>query len=201
MNANVGMVHPVAAPVSAYVPGASITYGTGFVVSEARSAALNWERTTDSNFYGDDIELDSDNGIRGYTLDFEPTGLQDDARNKLLGETVNSGEYTITDAAAPEVGFGFVRVMRASNGSGVVNYSYEGWWFYRIRFGLDTEETRTKEQNIDWRTPTLTGNGMGAMLDSSGNASYAVHKTFSTAGAAIAYIEGKANISSATTEN
>ena len=28
MNANVGMVYPVAAPVSAYTPGTSITYGT-----------------------------------------------------------------------------------------------------------------------------------------------------------------------------
>jgi hypothetical protein len=29
MNANVGMLNPVAAPVSAYTEGTSITYGTG----------------------------------------------------------------------------------------------------------------------------------------------------------------------------
>ena len=33
MNANVGMVYPVYAPVSAYTPGTSITYGTGAVAA------------------------------------------------------------------------------------------------------------------------------------------------------------------------
>jgi hypothetical protein len=46
MKANVGMIYPVASPVSAYTPYTSITYGTGFVVSEARGANLQWE--TDS---------------------------------------------------------------------------------------------------------------------------------------------------------
>ena len=44
MNANVGMVYPVAALVATYTPGTSITYSTGFVVAEAVSASLNWNR-------------------------------------------------------------------------------------------------------------------------------------------------------------
>lgn len=63
MNANIGMQHPVFAPISAYTSGSAITYGAGMVVAEAVSAALNWERA-DGRFYGDDIQLDSDNGIR-----------------------------------------------------------------------------------------------------------------------------------------
>ena len=89
MNANVGMQHPVFAPVSAYTPGSSITYGTGSVIAEAVSASLTWDRS-DGRFYGDDTQLDSDNGILGYTIDFEPTGLTDAARATLLGETVSS---------------------------------------------------------------------------------------------------------------
>jgi len=110
MNANVGMVYPVASAVSAYVPGTSITYGTGFVVAEAVSASLSWNRA-DGHFYGDDVELDSDNGVLGYTISFEPSGLTDSIRNKLLGELVATNEYTITDAASPDVGFGYVRVI------------------------------------------------------------------------------------------
>ena len=64
MNANVGMRYPVYAPVSAYVPGTSITYGNGGVIAEAVSASVNWNRA-DSRFYGDDVELDSDNGVLG----------------------------------------------------------------------------------------------------------------------------------------
>lgn len=193
MNANVGMQHPVFAPVSAYTPGTSITYGTGAVIAEAVSASLSWERS-DGRFYGDDAQLDSDNGILGYTLDFEPTGLTDAARAMLLGETLATSEYTINNEAAPEGGFGYVRVMRSTGAGGVVDYSYEGWWFYKLRFGINSEETRTKERNIEWRTPTLQGVGDGVSLDSSGVLAFATHRTFDTLAGAVGYVNNKAGI-------
>ena len=193
MNANVGMVYPVAAPVSAYTPGTSITYGTGFVVAEAVSANLSWNRA-DGHFYGDDVELDSDNGVLGYTISFEPMGLSDSTRNKLLGETVSSSEYTVTDAASPDVGFGYIRVMRAK-GASTVTTSYEAWWFQKLKFSVSSEETRTKEQNIEWRVPTLEGTGAGVSLDATGRLSFAQHKTFDTLASAKSYLNGKAGIS------
>ena len=188
MNANVGMVYPVAALVATYTPGTSITYSTGFVVAEAVSASINWDRA-DGHFYGDDIELDSDNGILGYTMDFEPTGLSDTVRGNLLGETVSSGEYTITDTPAPDVGFGYVRVMR---NKGVVKY--EAWWYFKEKFGISSEETRTKERSIEWRVPTLNGVGAGVTLDSTGKLSFANHKTFDDLTSAKAYLNSKAGI-------
>ena len=193
MNANIGMVCPVAATVQTYVPGTSISYNTGKVVAEARAAALTWNRAS-GRFYGDDIELDSDNGVLGYTLDFEPTGLKDDVRAYLLGETVQTGEYTVHDNASPDVGFGYVRVMRTTGTGGVVANSYEGWWFYKMKFGVGSEETATKEESTEWRTPTLNGVGAGVRLDSSGKASFAVHKTFDSEADAISYVKAKAGI-------
>lgn len=198
MNANVGMLHPVAAAVSAYTPGSGITYGTGMVIAEAVSATLNWNRA-DGHFYGDDVELDSENGVLGYTLDFEPSGLPDAARAYLMGETVDSNEYTVADNASPDVGFGYVRVMRSTGSSGSVVTSYEGWWFHKLKFGIGSESTRTKEQSIEWRVPTLNGIGTGVKLDSSGKLAFATHKTFDTEAAAIAYVDEKANISDTST--
>lgn len=191
MNANVGMLSPVAA-VCSYTPGSAPTYSGGKVIAEAVSAALNWNRA-DGHFYGDDVELDTENGILGYTLDFEPSGLTDEARAMLLGETVSSSEYTINEDASPDVGFGYVRVMRTSGTSGV-STTYEGWWFYKLKFGLTSEEARTKEQNIEWRTPTLNGIGSGVQQSSGGKLEYAVHKSFDTKASAIAYVKGKAGI-------
>ena len=194
MNANIGMLCPVAATVQTYAAGTSISYNTGKVIAEARAAALTWNRAS-GKFYGDDVQLDSDNGVLGYTIDFEPTGLKDDVRAYLLGETVQTSEYTVNDAASPDVGFGYVRVMRTTNSSGVVETSYEGWWFYKLKFGIGSEETRTKEESLDWRTPTLNGVGSGIRLDSTGNLAFATHKTFSSQADAIAYVKGKAGIS------
>jgi len=189
MNANVGMQYLVAAAVATYTPGTSITYSTGSNFAEAVGATLNWERAS-GRFYGDDAELDSDNGVLGYTIDLEPSGLSDAARALLLGETVATNEYTISDNASPDVGFGFVRVMR---NKGVTKY--EGWWFYKVKFGVNSEETRTKEQSIEWRTPTLQGVGAGVSLDSTGTLNFAQHKTFDDLASAKSYLNSKASIS------
>lgn len=198
MKANVGMIYPVAAPITAYTPGTGVTYGTGFVVAEARTANLSWERS-DGEFYGDDELLDTDNGVTGGTLDFEPTGLANGVRASLLGEVVGTNTdadtYFITDAAAPDVGFGYVRVMRDNtvNTSGV-SVVYEGWWFYKAKFSLNGEETATKERNVEWRTPTLNGRLSGVSLDATGALTFAKHKDFATLAAAKAWLKGLANI-------
>lgn len=192
MKPNVGMVYPVAAPISAYTPGSAPTYSTGFVIAEARGATVNWERS-DAEFYGDDVLLDTDNGVTGYTIDFEPTGLKDSVRNKLLGETVASSEYSITDAAAPDVGFGYIRVMREDK-SGGVEVTYEGWWFHKVKFSVSSEETRTREKDLEWRTPTLSGKGSGVQLASGDTLTFAVHQSFTTMTAARTWLNTKASI-------
>ena len=192
MKPNVGMVYPVYAPVATYTPGTSITYGTGAVVAEARSATLTWDRA-DGEFYGDDALLDTDNGIRGYTLDFEPTGVSDAVRSAMLGETLASSEYSITDATPPDVGFGYVRVMRDNSGNTNTTV-YEAWWFYKIKFGINSEEARTKERNIEWSTPTMNGKGMGVRLSSSATLSFATHRTFSDFSGAQSWLKTKAGI-------
>ena len=192
MNANVGMVNPVAATVATYTVGSGISYNTGKKSAEAVSASLQWNRA-DGQFYGDDTLLDSDNGVLGYSLDFEPTGLTDEIRSSLLGETLASSEYTINSDSAPDVGFGYIRVMRKTGTNGVVT-SYEGWWFHKVKFGISSEETRTKERNIEWRTPTLSGAGDGVSLDSTGKLTFAKHRTFETFTAAQNWLKALAGI-------
>ena len=192
MKPNVGMVYPVASEVNTYTPGTSITYGTGFVIAEARGATVNWERS-DAEFYGDDVLLDTDNGVTGYTIDFEPTGLSDTVRQKLLGEVKATSEYSITDAAAPDVGFGYIRVMR-EDGTTIVETTYEGWWYYKVKFSVSSEETRTKEKDLEWRTPTLSGKGAGVQLSSGDALTFAVHQSFSTMAAAKTWLKSKAGI-------
>ena len=190
MNANIGMQHPVAAPIASHTPGSPITYGEAVVVSEARGANLTWERA-DGSFRGDDIELDKDNGILGYSLEFETSGLKDAIRAMLLGEDKDTSDvYHVTDATPPDVGFGYVRTMRETNDQGQVVDTFHGWWFHKLKFALNSEETRTKERNIEWRVPTLTGSGMGVSIDSTKKIHFAEHKTFSTYEAAEAFVDG-----------
>ena len=198
MKPNVGMVYPVSALVDTYTPGTSISYKNGIVVAEARGATLNWERS-DGSFYGDDTRLDSDVGAVGYTLDFEPSGLKSAVRAQLLGEVlVTTDQYRVTGDNAPDVRFGYVRVMR-EDVDGVPVTRYEAWWFYKLKFAINSEETRTKERNIEWRVPTMTGTGDGIYLDGSEKVAFADHMDFTTMDAAKAWLNGLAGISSAVT--
>ena len=200
MKPNVGMNYPVAAVVSSYTPYSGITYGTGFVVSEARGANKQWQ-TEDGEFYGDDILLDTSKKVIGYTLDFESTGLSDDVREKLLGEVKDSTsqELTITGAEAPDVDFGYIRRMR-DDSSGTVVENFEAWWHWKIKFGQPNEEARTKERTLEWRTPTMNGTGMGIFQTAAAeDPDFATHKTFATMAAAKAWLNTKANISTTAT--
>lgn len=197
MKANVGMRYTVAAPVNNYTPGTSITYSTGFVVSEARGANVTWE-TEEGEFRGDDIVLDSVNGVLGYSIEMETAGMKDSARQKLLGETKDSSDaYHITGANPPDVGLGYVKQMRET-GTTSVETTWEVFWYHKIKFGQPNEEARTKERNMEWRAQTVTGTGAGIFLSDAEDPDFATHKTFPTFAAAKSYLNGLAQIGGGT---
>lgn len=194
--ANTGMRHPVWAPLQSHTDGSEPTYGAGRVIQEAIEATINFNADTTNGLYGDDVLVDMDDGITGYTVSFNPTGLKDADRAAILGEEVTTGSvYEITDAGSPWGGFGFFRVMRDENRT---RY-YEAWWCRKIKFREPSQTTRTKEGSVQWRTPTLEGTGAGLIVDGGEKIKYIKHKTFETAAAAKAWLDGLANVSAVTT--
>ena len=194
--ANVGMRHPVWAPLQSHTEGSEPTYGAGRVIQEAIEATINFNADTTTGLYGDDVMVDMDDGITGYTVSFNPTGLKDADRQDMLGEEVTTGSvYEITDAGSPWGGFGYFRVMRDDNRT---RY-YEAYWCRKIKFREPSQTTRTKEGSVQWRTPTLEGTGAGLIVDGGEKIKYIKHKTFETAAAAKAWLDGLANVSAVTT--
>ena len=200
MKANVGMKYPVAAVVDTYTAGTSITYENGFVISKARGANVTWE-SNDGEFYGDDVLLDSDKSFTGYTISFEPAGLKSAVRAKLLGETKDSNDaYTISAKNPPDVGFGYIKINREDDEDGIVETTIEAFWYYKVKFRLESDEARTKEKGLEWRVPTLNGTGAGVYLSADAEEpDFATHKDFETVAAAKTWLESMANIQAATT--
>jgi hypothetical protein len=100
-----------------------------------------------------------------------------------------SGQW-VSDNETPWGGFGFIRKMR-DNGT----KKFEAWWTLKIKFQEESQTTATKEGAIQWNTPTLNGRGAGLYVDSTDKQRYQLHKTFSTATDAKAWLNGLANIS------
>lgn len=190
--AYIGMRKPVAAPITAHTDGSAITYGTGLVIGPAVAANITFD-VNDNPDYGDDIVIDNDNGINGYSGTLETNDLADGALDALLGWTKTGTTdvlYSVTDDNAPYVGFGFIRVKLFK---GV--RSYEGYWFHKAQFSLASLNASTKQRQIDWNHPQLNVTGMGAYIDNTGKAKYFDFQAFETEAAATTWLNSHANIS------
>lgn len=196
-NPNVGMMYPVFAPLVSHTEGSMPTYGTGRVIHEARNATVT-KTYNDNPLNGDDRIVDDDNGLQSLTMTFESTGLSNDDRVMLFGETqATVGGLTAfleSDNETPWGGFGYIRKMREN---GV--RKFEAWITLKIKFQEESQATNTKEGTISWGTPTLNGRAAALYIDSSDNMRFRVHQTFDTIAAAKAWLNTVLNVSAATT--
>ena len=193
-NPNVGLLYPVFAPITSQVDGSMPVYGSGLVLLEARNANITKE-INDNPLYGDDRVVDNDDGMTGLTVSFELTGLTDIVRTKLFGDELRTdGEYWESDNSSPKGGFGYVRVMR-DNGQ----RRYEAWIILSISFKEQNQTTATREGQINWGTPTIEGRANGLYVDDSGKVRWRLHKTFTEASAAKAWLRSRLNVPNPTT--
>lgn len=196
-NPNVGLMYPVFAPLVSHQEGSMPVYGTGVVIQEARNVNIS-KTYADNPLYGDDRIVDDDNGLTALGMSFEPTGLSDSDRVLLFGEkTISVGgvtAYAEGDNETPYGGFGYIRRMREN---GVKKF--EGWIVLKIKFQEESQNTTTKEGNIQWNTPTLNGRAASLLIDSSDEQKFRVHFTFETIAAAKAWINTVLNVPAAVT--
>ena len=187
---NVGMMYPVFAPLAAHTDGSMPTYGTGIVIQEARNATVTREYANNP-LYGDDRIVDDDNGMTGLTISFEPTGLSDTDRVKLLGEEAwgTTAQWT-SDNETPYGGFGYIRKMRQDG-----TKKFEAWITLKIKFQEESMTTSTKEGSIQWNCPVLNGRAAGLYVDDTEKVRYQLHQSFDTIAAAKTFLNTMLNVS------
>lgn len=187
--ARIGMLHPVFAPIVSE-DGSAITYGAGVVMGRAVSGNVSWQRD-DGQLYGDDAVAETDNSITGYTVDVATTELEEDVEVVVLGTIKNANdEYEETGEPGPYGGHGYVQVFKRFG-----RLRYRAVWYHKVSFGVQTEETQTKGQTINWGTPTVHGLGMAVFDNLLGKSKFRKKKVFNDPADAIAWLDALANIS------
>lgn len=190
----IGMRNPVVAPITAHTDGSAITYGTGMILGPAVAANLTFD-VADNPDYGDDIIIDNDNGVNGYSATLETNNITAEGRAMALGWQPKTGtggtvtHYEVTGNAAPYVGWGFIRVKMFK---GV--RSFEAFWFHKSQFSPNGINASTKQRQIEWNHPQLSVQGMGVYLDNSGDVKYFDWMEFETEAAAQTWLYGRANV-------
>lgn len=181
----IGMRKVVAAPVATEPSGDMPTYSAGFVVGKAIAGNLTINRS-DNPLFADDAIAENDNGITSMSLELGVDDIDEAVRTQLLG-LVTEGEnaaqqYLDTDASAPYVGVGYIRVRRKA---GVT--SFQALWYPKVQFSETAENAATKNESIEWQTPSITGTVFG--VDGPNNSKvFRIYKFFTTEAAAYAWL-------------
>jgi len=187
----IGMRNPVAAVVNSHTDGSAISYNTGFLIGNAVEANISFE-VNDNPDYGDDIIIDNDTGVNGYSGTLDINDLSATVRAKLLGWLPNATTataYAVTDDAAPTVGWGFIHVGMYKG-----TRHYDAYWFHKCQFSLQNIRALTKQKQIDWNHPQMNFTGLGAYIDDSGKAKFFDWMSFASESAAKSWLNARAGI-------
>lgn len=185
----IGLRNPVAARIKTIEDGQPPEYYSGIVLGRLIQANVN--RSHNQNpLYADDVIDEDDNSLTGVTLSVGVNDLEDQERIRIFGDQTASGGDGYDEGAdsAPPVGFGYIRVRQ----KGGVTY-YQANWFWKVLFSEDNEESQTKGDGIEWKTPTITGRAHGIYADDSGRPKFRRRKTFTTYEEAVQWLESISN--------
>lgn len=192
----IGMRYPVVAKLKAHTAGSMPTYEQGMVVGRAIQGNLTITRNNNP-LYADDAEAENDNGVTAMSLE---TGLDDvteEVEAYMLGlEEAEAAEidgaektYYETDAAAPDVGMGYIRVRKMR---GVV--SYQAVWYFKGQAGINSKNTQTKGETIAWQTPTVSTRFEAIDVDGKGTQKFRMKVPFDSFENAKKWLDKMANI-------
>ena len=192
--AGFGLKHLVVAPVTAET-ASTITYGTGAVCEHARRAAItyNWD---EAKLYGDDKLAEYIKSLQDADIELETTELTP-ATAVLMGLEVEKtastsstpAVYTMVTDQSDSVGVGYVAVDFI-NGEKV----YTGVWIHKVTFTRNNEERSTKEDTVNWQSPTVSGKCWPLALGANGENQIRDFSEFETETAAVAWVNSKAGI-------
>lgn len=169
----VGMKYVVAAKLKTETAGSMPVYENGMVVGRAIGATVTYNRS-DNTLKADDVDAEAENSITGGTLSFTVDDIADTVQAMMLGQDVTTeDEYDEVGESSPYIGIGYIRVRRYK---GVT--SYVAYWIFKAQLGINSESAATKEETIQWQTPTLEGSMMGVQPDATMKTKFRRRKTF-----------------------
>lgn len=189
----IGLKYPVCALLTE--SGTTASYSAGAVLAKAISANISIE-TSDVKLYADDGISEFDTSFIKGSVSFNIDDLSDAMKVLLLNYTegaevdaaISSKELSATTATTPAfIGLGFYSKRAKSSVA-----SWRAIWFKKVQFKEPNQESTTKGESVEFKTPTLDG-----MITACCDTKWKEEGTFSTENGAIAWLNAKSGISSA----
>lgn len=124
-------------------------YGTPEVLAKNIETTVT-PRYREGVLHASNVAVRREKRLAGYDLSVNVDQVSAAVRQKLLGRTVdaNGVESLNTNQSAPYVAVGFAQTKD--------NGEKELWWLYKGKFAEVEKKAKTRGDNIEYQTPTLT---------------------------------------------
>lgn len=157
--AYIGLVKPTIAKLDE--SGGAPKYTNGFACGEAMEMSIS-PQYAEGSLYADDQLSEYDKEFKYADITLKTNTLPIQAHNNMFGHTVEDGTtdaVLIKDKVNDDsnyVGFG-IYVKEKVKGK----ISYIAMWIYKAKFAEGQEDYKTKGENIEYQTPSITGRATG----------------------------------------
>ena len=177
------------------VDGSAISYGSPVLLSPAMEANITYENA-DGEDYGDDVIINTDQGINGYNIAIEIDDISPAGRVACLGWKEIKDSATppnviavrATDATPPEGGMSYIRKKMKKDGT----IAYDAFFCHALKCSSGGETAQTKRRNLEWRHQQMNAKGIGCYLDNSGDVARFDNYEFETLAAAETWVNARA---------
>lgn len=168
------------------------TYSDAFTCGKAIQIDVT-PQYAEGTLYGDNTAAEYDKEFKYADVSLNTTTLPVKAHEIMFGHTVGESEEEVTFKAADEagyVGFGFYITEKVDGKRKVV-----GTWLPKVKFTEGAESYKTKGDNIEYQTPTITG-----QAQATNDGTWKETKVFATEAEAQAWIDEKCGNSAEQTQ-
>lgn len=188
--AYIGLTTPIIAKGD--YSAAEPTYSEGFVCGKAISTDIE-PQYSEGSLFGDNSQAEYDNEFKSANITLGTTTLPIAAEKTLYGHEVSEDNKEVTDAAGDEANYVGMGVATQEKVDGT--NKYVAMWIYKVKFQGSKESFKTKGDNIEYQTPSISGKAIALDADAKGKKKWRSRKIFETEAEAITWLKTKANIS------
>lgn len=166
-------------------------YSNGFTCGKAMGIDID-PQYAEGSLYGDNGTAEYDKEFKNANITLNTTTLPIEAHEIMFGHTVaKESEKSIKDKTTDEskyVGAGFY-VSEKVDGE----KKFVAMWIFKAKFSEGKESYKTKGENIEYQTPSLSGQAVGVA-----DGDWRERRIFDTEAAAQEWIDTMAGIKSST---
>lgn len=164
------------------------SYTDGFRCGKAIELTID-RKYAEGSLDGDNVQAEYDKEFRYADVNLNTTTLPIKAHSVMFGHTVTESEEKIsikemTTDESNYVGVGCCVQEKVDNVR-----KYIGMWMYKAKFSEGQETYKTRGENIEYQTPTITGRAVGLP-----NYEWRDREVFDTEQAAQDWIDEKAGL-------